>query len=74
MKTTELDTEEIKEVQAIMRRRKLKGIWNATNTNHLITMLNQVRQGNIELDEYMPGGIMKYRDYLFELDLLKFVT
>ena len=74
MKKTELDTSEIEEVEAIMKRRRLRSIWNKTSTNHLVLMLNQIRQGNIELDEFMPGGVMKYDDYLFELDLLKFVT
>ena len=74
MKKTELDTSEIEEVEKIMKHRRLRSVWNKTSTNNLVLMLNQVRQGNIKLDEFMPGGVTKYEDYLFELDLLKFVT
>ena len=74
MKTTPLSESEIKEVEKIMVRRSRFLYKNKTNLNYTVMMLNQIRGGNIDLDEKLPGGIMDYRNFLYELDILLFVT
>lgn len=67
-----LTQEEKDDVKKILQRRS-RFVWTDKKCESTISLLQQIRSGEIKLSEMLPGGFMSYNDYLYERDLLKFV-
>lgn len=67
---TEAQKEEITKVC----KRRSRFVWSDKALGHTFSLLERVLNGEIKLTDFLPGNIMTYEDYLYERDLLKYVT
>jgi len=61
------------EITKICKRRS-RFVWSDKALGHTFLLLERILNNEIKITDYLPGNIMTYHDYLYERDLLKFIT
>jgi len=67
-------TQEQKDEICKILRKKSRYVWKEKNCNNTIALLERVKNGDLKLVDIIPGMNITFEDYLFERDVLKFVT